>query len=157
MKHALTYIGLAAITSSPALAQQPPAEGDGAAKAEGIAPDKVRGAIETQELVDEDPSPKADAIKAALPEMEVTTGTTTRETPTAVVEVTTEVVKPVQSRPELDAETPIAPEVKAVVDANARYTTEDLAKAQHEALLATPVSVPTKVVMTTTVTPKSDD
>ena len=82
--------------------------------------------------------------------------TTVKETPSATVETTTEVIAPVSGRPELDAEHPIAPEVQAVVDAKKNYTTADIVKAQHEAMLATPVSEPTTIITTTTTTPKSD-
>lgn len=96
------------------------------------------------------------ATEAPQPEKSVTIDTTVEDTPSATVETTTEVIEPVSGRPALDEEHPIAPEVQAVVDAKKNYTTADIVKAQHEAMLATPVSEPTTIITTTTTTPKSD-
>ena len=105
----------------------------------------------TNETVD-----SALTTEAPQPEKSVIIDTTVKETPSATVETTTEVIAAVSGRPELDAEHPIAPEVQAVVDSKKNYTTADIVKAQHEAMLATPVSEPTTIITTTTTTPKSD-
>lgn len=159
MKRALLSAAAAALLAATAFAQPPTveAEAEGNVKIEGIAPEKVLGAIDTEKLVDAEKSTPATATDAKLPPTQVTTGTTVRETPTTVVELTTEVIAPVKVRPALDPENPIAPEVKAVVEAKGNYTTADLVRAQHEAVLATPVSVPTTIIRTTTTTPKSND
>lgn len=159
MKRALLSAAAAALLAAPAFAQPPTveAEAEGNVKIEGIAPEKVLGAIDTEKLVDGDNSTPETATDPKLPPTQVTTGTTVRETPTTVVELTTEVIAPVDVRPALDPENPIAPEVKAVVEAKGNYTTADLVRAQHEAVLATPVSVPTTIIRTTTTTPKSND
>lgn len=88
------------------------------------------------------------------PQTSVTVDTQLTETPTTVIETKIETVTPVSIRPAVDPENPIAPEVKAVVAAKKNYTTADIVKAQHEAMLATPASAPTTVVTTTTTTPK---
>jgi hypothetical protein len=88
------------------------------------------------------------------PQTSVTVDTQVTETPTAVIETKTETVSPISTRPAVDPDNPIAPEVKAVVAAKKNYTTADIVKAQHEAMLATPASAPTTVVTTTTTTPK---
>lgn len=88
------------------------------------------------------------------PATSVTIDTTVQETPTATVETTTEVIAPVATRPALDPENPIAPEVQALVQAKPNYTTKDIAAAQLAAVLATPPSMPTTVVTTTRTTPK---
>lgn len=89
-----------------------------------------------------------------IPRAAVTVDVDVTETPSKTVTTTTEVIEPVSGRGGLDAENPIAPEVKAVVAANANYTTADLVKAQHEAMLATPASLPTTIIQTTTTAPK---
>lgn len=162
MKRALVSVALAALLAAPAIAQQPPAEVDAEAKAavqvEGIAPEKVLGAIDTSKLVEGQPAEDAAPPESGAPEARtsVTVDTTVSETPTAVVETTTEVIAPVSTRPALDPSNPIAPEVKALVSEKPRYTTEDIAKAQLAAVLATPASVPTTTITTTTTTPKPD-
>jgi hypothetical protein len=161
MKRALVSVALAALLAAPALAQQPPAEVDAEAKAavkvEGVAPEKVLGAIDTSKLVDEQP-PESAPPESGAPEARtsVTVDTSVRETPTAVVETTTEVIAPVSTRPALDPANPIAPEVQALVDQKPRYTTKDIAEAQLAAVLATPASIPTTTITTTTTTPKPD-
>jgi hypothetical protein len=158
MKRALVSVALAALLAAPALAQQPPvdAEAKGALKVEGIAPEKVLGAIDTSKLVDEQPAEDAAPPESGAPEARtsVTVDTSVRETPTAVVETTTEVIAPVSTRPALDAANPIAPEVKSVVAEKPRYTTKDIAQAQLAAILATPASIPTTTITTTTTTQK---
>jgi len=94
--------------------------------------------------------------EAPRPQTSVTIDTAVTNTPSARVETTTEVITPVSGRPALDVGHPIAPEVQAVVDGKKNYTTADIVKAQHEAMLATPVSQPTTVITTTKTTPKSD-
>ncbi len=83
----------------------------------------------------------------------ITVDTDVKETPTATVETRTEVIAPVAG-PQLDPEHPIAPEVQALVDAKKNYTTADIVKAQHEAMMRTPPTVPTTVITTTTTTQK---
>lgn len=159
MKILLTSTALAvAFAVAPAVAQPPTAETtiEGNVTVQGIEPSKVLGAIDTSKLVGEQPAPVEVATNAQPPEpkKQVTIDTTVRETPAATVETTTEVVAPVSDRPALDADHPIAPEVHAIVAAKKNYTTADIVKAQHDAMLATPVSVPTTVVTTTTTTQK---
>lgn len=89
------------------------------------------------------------------PQTAVSVDTHVTETPTATIETTTETVTPVSTRPAVDPANPIAPEVHAVVAAKKNYTTADIARAQYEAMLATPASAPTTVVTTTTTTPKT--
>jgi hypothetical protein len=89
------------------------------------------------------------------PQTSVTVETQVTETPSATVETKTETVTPVSTRPAVDPDNPIAPEVRAVVAAKKNYTTADIVKAQYEAMLATPASAPTTVVTTTTTTPKA--
>lgn len=117
-----------ALFAAPAFAQQPPTE------------------------------PTAPTEQAQPPQSDksVVIDTTVTDTPAAKVETTTEVIAPVSDRPALDAEHPIAPEVQAVVDSKKNYTTADIVAAQHQAMLATPVSEPTAVITTTTTIPKSD-
>lgn len=161
MKRILASAALAALLAAPAFAQQPPTDtvpsssvtAEGSVRVEGVAPDKVLGAIDTTELVDGATSP---AGQPPQPKTQVTVETKVDETPTATIETKTEVIEPVSDRPPLDPSNPIAPEVKAVVVGKARYTTEDLADAQLAAVLATPISVPTTVITTTTTTPKAD-
>lgn len=98
----------------------------------------------------------ATVTAAPEPQTSVTIDTTVEDTPSATVETTTEVITPVSERPELDAEHPIAPEVRAIVASKKNYTTADIVQAQHEAMLATPLSKPTTIITTTTTTPKSD-
>ncbi len=88
------------------------------------------------------------------PQTSVTVDTQVTQTPTATVETTTETVTPVSTRPEVNPENPIAPEVQAVVQMKKAYTTADLVRAQHDAMLATPASAPTTVLTTITTTPK---
>jgi hypothetical protein len=125
---------------------------EGKVRAEGIAPEKVLGAIDPEKLADDrQPGETADAPTAAT---SVTVETKVEETPTARVETTTEVITPVSTRPELDATNPIAPEVQALVKWKSNYTTADIAAAELAAVLATPPSTPTTVVTTTRTTPK---
>lgn len=154
MKRALASIAVAALLAAPALAQ-PPVSVEGAVKVEGIAPEKVLGAIDTDALVDGEASVTTQpAGQPPEAKTQVIVETEVEETPTAIVETKTEVIQPVSERPAVDPANPIAPEVQAVVEAKARYTTADLVKAQHEAILATPPSMPTTIITTTTTTPK---
>jgi hypothetical protein len=161
MKRILASVALAAILAAPAFAQQPPTDtvpsssvtAEGSVRVEGVAPDKVLGAIDTKELVD---GATSTAAQPPQPKTQVTVETKVDETSTATIETKTEVIEPVSDRPTLDPSNPIAPEVKAVVDGKTRYTTEDIAEAQLAAVLATPASVPTTVITTTTTTPKAD-
>lgn len=175
MNRLLASAALAAFLVSPALAQQqPPSEtvpsssvtAEGSVRIEGIAPEKVLGAIDTKALVDADldtearteAQPPADATaEAPAPKTQVTVDTSVQQTATATIETKTEVIEPVTDRPQLDAANPIAPEVQAVVEAGARYTTEDIAAAQLAAVLATPASVPTTTITTTTTTQKPNN
>jgi hypothetical protein len=158
MKLLLASTALAvAFAAAPAIAQPPIVESttEGNVTVQGVEPSKVLGAIDTSKLVDQPPAPApAPAGEVPQPKTSVTTDTTFHETPTATIETTTEVITPVSGRPALDADHPVAPEVQAVVAAKARYTTADLVKAQHDAMMATPASAPTTVVTTTTTTPK---
>jgi len=155
MKSILVSAALASVFAvAPALAQPPTGVTEGNVRIEGIAPEKVLGAIDTSKLA-EDAEPvetaEADTPTAAT---SVTVETKVEETATARVETTTEVITAVSTRPELDASNPIAPEVQALVKAKANYTTEDIAAAQLAAVLATPASTPTTTVTTTRTTPK---
>ena len=156
MKYAFASAALAAVFAAPAIAQ-PPTTTEGNLRVEGIAPDKVLGAIDTEKLVNE-PPPEATAptpiAEAPAVKTSVTIDTDVRETPTAVVETTVATVAPVSTRPALDPANPIAPEVQAVVAAKKNYTTKDLAAAQLAAVLATPPSTPTTITTTTRTTPK---
>lgn len=153
MKSLLATAAVAAILSSaPAFAQPPTVATEGKVRVEGVAPEKVLGAIDTEKLLeDAQPVETADAPAAAT---SITVETKVEETATARVETLTEVITPVSTRPELDATNPIAPEVQAPVKSKANYTTADIAAAQLAAALATPVSTPTTIVTTTRTTPK---
>jgi len=142
----------AILFSASALAQPPTVVTAGNVRVEGVAPEKVLGAINTEKLV-EDAQP-VETAGAPAPATSVTVGTRVEETATARVETTTEVITPVSTRPELDATNPIAPEVQALVKSKANYTTADIAAAQLTAVLATPASTPTTIVTTTRTTPK---
>ncbi len=173
MNRLLVSAALAAIIATPALAQQqPPTDtvpsssvtAEGNVRVEGVTPGKVLGAIDTQALVEAeaeataDAKPPADiAAEAPAPKTQVTVDTSVQQTATATIETKTEVIEPVSDRPQLDAANPIAPEVQAVVEAGARYTTEDIAAAQLAAVLATPASVPTTTITTTTTTQKPNN
>lgn len=153
MKSLLATAAAAAILSAvPAFAQPPTVVTEGNVRVEGVSPEKVLGAIDTEKLA-EDAQP-VDTAQAPTAATSVSVETKVEETATARVETTTEVITPVSTRPELDAANPIAPEVQALVKANARYTTKDIAAAQLAAVLATPASTPTTVVTTTRTTPK---
>jgi len=102
------------------------------------------------------PTASTEQAQPPQPEKRVVIDTSVSDTPAAKVETTTEVITPISDHPALDAEHPIAPEVQAVVDSKKNYTTADIVAAQHQAMLATPVSEPTTVITTTTTTPKSD-
>lgn len=153
-KRALATVAAAALLAAPAFAQ-PPVAVEGNVRVEGVAPEKVLGAIDTEKLVDGEATVAATATQQPpAPDTNVIVETEVTETPTAVVETKTEVIKPVSGRPTLDPANPIAPEVQAVVKAKQSYTTADLVKAQNEAVMATPVSKPTTVIKTTTTIPK---
>ncbi len=150
MKLLLTSSALAAaLFAAPALAQPPTVQSttEGSVTIQGIEPSKVLGAIDTSKLVTE--PPPADAPKAKT---SVTVDTSTQQTAEAKIETRTEVIAPASDRPALDPDHPIAPEVK-VAASKPRYTTADLVRAQHAAMMATPVSEPTTVIVTTTTTP----
>ncbi len=161
MKRVLVSVAIAALLAAPAIAQPPAVEAEavGRVKVEGIAPEKVLGAIDTSQLVDDQPAEDAQPPESSAPEArtEVTVETSVRETPTAIIETKTEVIAPVSDRPALDPANPIAPEVQALVSSKARYTTEDIAKAQLAAVLATPASIPTTTITTNTTTQKPND
>lgn len=141
MKTLLASTALAiAFAAAPAHAQQPPVTAQGQVTVQGAEPSTV----ETTVAVPDAPQPNTTVV----------IDTDVRETPAATVETTTEIITPVSDRPALDPDNPIAPEVQAVVESKKGYTTADIAKAQHEAMLATPVSQPTTIVTTTTTTPR---
>lgn len=152
MKLALASVALAAVLAAPALAQ-PPVATEGSVKVEGVAPEKVLGAIDTTQLVDG--AATADA-EPPTPKTQVTVETEVQETATATIETKTEVIEPVSDRPALDSANPVAPEVQALVEDKPSYTTKDIAQAQLAAVLATPPSMPTTTITTTTTTPKSE-
>lgn len=152
MKSVLASAALAVILAAPALAQPPSTATEGTVKVEGVSPEKVLGAIDTEKLIDE--APPAETTELPQPRTQVTVDTSVRETPTAVIETTTETITPVSDRPALDPENPIAPEVQALVESKPNYTTKDIAAAQLAAVLATPAAAPTTIVTTTTTTPK---
>lgn len=131
-----------AFAAAPAYAQQPPA------------PETAQGQITVQGAEPTAVEATVAAPEAPQPNTTVVIDTEVRETPVATVETTTEIITPVSDRPAVDPNNPIAPEVKALVDSKKSYTTADIAKAQHEAMLATPISQPTTIVTTTTTTPR---
>lgn len=157
MKFAFVSAALTVVLAAPAFAQQPTTTAEGNVRVEGVAPEKVLGAIDAEKLVNE-PAPEAPAPTARTEPpaavTSVTVDTQVAETPSATVETTVATIAPVNTRPALDPENPIAPEVQAVVEAKKNYTTEDLAAAQLAAVLATPPSLPTTTITTTTTTPK---
>jgi len=166
MKSILVSAALAAILAAPAFAQQPPADtvpsstvtAEGSVRIEGVSPEKVLGAIDTEALVEaEAETQPAVTAEAPAPKTQVTVDTSVQQTATATIETKTEVIEPVSDRPQLDAANPIAPEVNAVVKAGASYTTKDIAEAQLAAVLATPASVPTTTITTTTTTQKPNN
>lgn len=142
MKTLLASTALAiAFAASPAYAQQPPTDtitAQGQVAVQGAEPSTV----ETTVAVPEAPQPNTTVV----------IDTEVKETPAATVETTTEIITPVSGRPALDPNNPIAPEVQAIVDTKKSYTTADIVKAQHEAMLATAISEPTTIVTTTTTT-----
>ena len=143
MKTLLASTALAiAFAAAPAYAQQPPT------------PETAQGQITVQGAEPVVVETTLAAPEAPQPNTTVVIDTEVRETPAATVETTTEIITPVSDRPALDPNNPIAPEVKALVDSKKSYTTADIAKAQHEAMLATPISQPTTIVTTTTTTPR---
>lgn len=104
-----------------------------------------------------DPAAPQGQVTVPQPSTAVSVETDIVDTPTATIETTTEIATPVSDRPALDPANPRAPEVQAVVTAKKNYTTADIAKAQHDAMLATPISQPTTITTTTTTIPKSGD
>lgn len=124
---------------------------EGAVTVQGIEPSRVLGAIDTSKLVNQ-PPPTEQTAEAPKAKTSLTVDTDTRQTAQAKIETRTEVIAPISDRPALDPDHPIAPEVK-VAASKRHYTTADLVKAQHAAMMATPVSEPTKVIVTTTTTP----
>ncbi len=154
MKSALLSAALAAAFAAPAFAQ-PPTATEGGVIVQGVSPEKVLGAIDTEKLVQEsEGAPVVESANLPTSKTQVTIDTRVEETPTATVETTTEVITPVSDRPTMDAANPIAPEVHAVVKAKPNYTTKDIAEAQLAAVLATPAAAPTTTVTTTRTTPK---
>jgi hypothetical protein len=153
MKFVLATAALAAVFAAPAFAQPPTVAAEGNLRVEGIAPDKVLGAIDTGKLVDEQPQP-APAAEAPPVLNSVTIDTHVTETPVATVATTTEVIAPISTRPAIDPANPIAPEVQAVVEAKSNYTTQDLVQAQLAAVVATSPSKPTTTITTTVTQPK---
>lgn len=176
MKLALVSAALVAVLAAPAFAQQPPAStmappvAEGSVRVEGVAAEKVLGAIDTKALVDGEataqpavqPETTATAqatvrasVDAEAPQAktEVTVDTEVVETATATIETKTETIAPVQTA-QLDAQNPIAVEVQAVVSGKPRYTTKDIAQAQLDAVLAAPASIPTTTITTKTTTLK---
>jgi hypothetical protein len=152
MKYAFASAALAAVIAAPAFAQPPTTTVEGNVRVEGIAPEKVLGAIDTEKLVNE-PKPETTA-PAPVANNSVTIDTDVKETPSATVETTVATIAPIVTRPALDPANPIAPEVQAVVKAKKDYTTKDLAEAQLAAVLATPASTPTTTITTIRTTPK---
>lgn len=144
MKMLLVSTIAVAFAAAPAFAQQPP-----------TAPETSQGQVTVQGA--EPSAVVTTTVDATTPQPStaVTVETEVTETPTATIETTTEIAAPVSDRPALDPANPRAPEVQAVVDAKKNYTTADIVKAQHEAMLATPVSQPTTITTTTTTTQKS--
>lgn len=145
-----------AFAIAPAYAQQPPTAPEtvqGNVTVQGLEPPKVG-----EQPATEHPAPvivaTAETTQPPQPKTNVTVDTQVSETPTTTIETKTEIITPVSNRPALDPENPIAPEVKAIVSAKKNYTTADIVKAQHEAMLNTPVSQPTSIITTTTTTPK---
>lgn len=153
MKLAIASVAVAVVLAAPAFAQPPAVSTEGSVKVEGVAPEKVLGAIDTTQLVEGSATVEA---QPPTPKTQVTVETEVDETPTATIETKTEVIEPVSDRPSLDPANPIAPEVQALVEEKPRYTTKDIAQAQLAAVLATPPSIPTTVITTTTTTPKSE-
>jgi len=171
MKFLLASSALVAVLAvAPAYAQQstqpaaPPVaslEKEGSLTVQGVEPSKVLGAIDTSKLTDQGVKADASAQVAvqqpvAQPpaaQAQVTVDTKTTQTADAKIETTTEVITPVSGRPTLDADHPIAPEVQAVVNTKARYTTADIVMAQLEAMRNTPATEQTTTITTTTVTP----
>ena len=156
MKFFLTSSALVALLAlAPAHAQQQSAishEKEGEITIQGVEPSKVLGAIETEKLVGGPPTATGEPNPPAA-KTEVLVDTEVLQTSEATIATTTEVIKPVSDRPSLDPETPIAPEVQAVVDNKRNYTTADIVTAQLEAVRNTPVVQPTTTITTTTVTP----
>ena len=158
MKILLVSSALAAASVfAPAFAQQASSttatvESDksGTVTVQGVEPSKVLGAIQPEKLVDE-PSPPTSV--EAKTRSNVTVETDVEHTPTATVETRTETIAQVSDRPKLDAETPIAPEVQAVVSSGKKYSTQDIVLAELAAMKKTPISTPTTTITTTTSTP----
>lgn len=136
----LASAALAAILAAGAAYAQPPSTTDEAPAHDTTA---------SQGDVAVEPTVTAPASTTA-----VTVDKTVVDTEGNTVETTTEVIAQVSDRPDLNPTNPIAPEVQAVVDAKANYTTADLANAQLAAVLATPPSTPTTIITTTRTTPK---
>lgn len=151
MKFVLVSAALAVVLAAPAIAQPPTVTTEGNVTVEGVAPEKVLGAIDTEKLVDAAPTETA---QAPAVQTQVTVDTRIEETPSATIETTTEVITPVSDRPAMDPNNPIAPEVKTLVENKPNYTTKDLAEAQLAAVLATPPAAPTTTIITTVTTPK---
>jgi hypothetical protein len=134
MKNHLASAVMAVLFATPAYAQPP----------ETAVTPKARITVEGATKA---PSPTSTPL--------VVSQTRVLQTPSATVEQTTETIIPISDRPALNPETPIAPEVQAVVASKKHYTTADLANAQLAAVLATPASEPTTTITTTRTTPKS--
>lgn len=161
MKFLLASSALAAAFAiAPAYAQQAPkppvtAESttEGTITVQGIEPSQALGAVDTSTLVGE-PAPADEQPQVqAQAKTQVTVDEVTIQTADAKVETKVETITPVSGRPALDPETPIAPEVQAVVDSGKKYTTADIVLAQLEAMRNTPAVNPTTTITTTTTTP----
>jgi hypothetical protein len=166
MKLLLVSAALTAVLAiAPAYAQQaspqtpaakPDSAADGAITVQGVAPSRVLGSIQTDQLVDTPPADEQITVTTQPPPESATRVdevTTVERTPSATVETKTEVITPVSGRPTLDPKNPIAPEVAAVVNSGRKYTTKDIVLAQLEAIKNRPVSEPTTIITTTTTTP----
>lgn len=79
MKSALVTAALAAVLAAPAIAQPPTVTADGNVRVEGVAPEKVLGAIDTEKLVNE-PAPPTTAEATPIVKS-ITVDTKTVETP----------------------------------------------------------------------------
>ncbi len=174
MKFLLASSALAiAFAVAPAYAQQPQhnqppltqppvvaeSTAEGSVKVEGVAPSQVLGAIAPEKLTDkaqrEAEATTTAKVEAQPPEAstQVTVDSKVEQRADATVETRTETITPVSGRAALDADNPIAPEVREVVDKKKRYTTADIVAAQLEARRNTPPLAPTTTITTTTTTP----
>jgi hypothetical protein len=155
MKFLLISSALAAMSlAAPAFAQQATTRAGSATKGEvtiqGVEPSKVLGAIDTSKLVDAPAVPPLDVTVTA--KQDVTVDTRIDKVPGATVETRTETIATASGRQALDPETPIAPEVAAVINSGRKYSTQDIVLAQLAAVRNTPVIQPTTTITTTITT-----